>query len=60
MKASQLRAQYDTSYASAIRLCRVLIEKHFPTDVGVRWEPAPDLPGVILQLDNITSKWAEK
>jgi hypothetical protein len=46
-------ADYDNGYRAAVRLARVLMEKHFPEATG--WSPAPDLLGVITQLDHITA-----
>lgn len=46
-------ADYDNGYRAAVRLARVLMEKHFPEATG--WEPAPDLLGVITQIDHLTA-----
>lgn len=46
-------ADYDNGYRAAARLATVLMNKHWPEADG--WEPAPDLLGVITQLDHITA-----
>ena len=37
----------------AERLARSLQEKHYPD--GPKWEPLPDLLGLLTQIDNMTS-----
>lgn len=46
-------ADYDNGYRAAVRLATVLMEKHFPDATG--WQPAPDLLGVVSQIDNMTA-----
>jgi hypothetical protein len=46
-------ADCDNGYRSAVRLAMVLMEKHHPAATG--WKPAPDLLGVITQIDHLTA-----
>lgn len=47
------KTDYDNGYRAAVRLACVLMGKHWPEAKG--WFPAPDLLGVITQLDHITA-----
>ena len=49
--------EYKVAYDQAVRLCRLLLEKHYSEGHAQVWEPLDNLSGVITQLDNITTKW---
>jgi hypothetical protein len=54
----ELERQLGDALAYARSLAEILNAKHFPENT--RWQPLPDLHGVISQIDNMTTAWPVK